>query len=177
MPWKDKDKKRKYFREYSKRRREECKKNGICAKCFIRKAKPNQTRCIKCSSYDKKKWVEYKKRNLCVYCYKKKCKADKDSNYCYKCREKNKQKRLNKKDRIINHYGGKCFCCGEANITFLTIDHINNDGNRHRRINQQAKNNFYNWIIQNNFPSGFQVLCWNCNMGKYINKGICPHEI
>ncbi len=25
-------------------------------------------------------------------------------------------------------------------------------------------------------PEGFQVLCWNCNLGKYYNGGVCPHR-
>ena len=27
-----------------------------------------------------------------------------------------------------------------------------------------------NWIIKNNFPKGFQVLCHNCNYAKGIEK-------
>ena len=34
----------------------------------------------------------------------------------------------------------------------------------------------YEWIKRNNYPDGFQVLCWNCNSGKGANGGICPHE-
>lgn len=26
-----------------------------------------------------------------------------------------------------------------------------------------------------NYPEGYQVLCYNCNCGKSINNGICPH--
>ena len=35
---------------------------------------------------------------------------------------------------------------------------------------------FYRWLKRNNFPEGFQVLCFNCNCGKEINKGVCPHK-
>ena len=34
----------------------------------------------------------------------------------------------------------------------------------------------YIWLKNNNFPEGFQVLCFNCNCGKARNKGICPHS-
>ena len=31
------------------------------------------------------------------------------------------------------------------------------------------------WIIENNFPKGFQILCHNCNVAKGL-YGECPHE-
>jgi hypothetical protein len=27
----------------------------------------------------------------------------------------------------------------------------------------------------NGFPAGFQVLCFNCNQGRRLNHGVCPH--
>ena len=86
------------------------------------------------------------------------------------------------KASIVNHYGGKCSCCGETLLDFLTIDHVNNDGAEHRRKHKsQHKSSlsgpaFYRWLRNNNFPKEYQVLCWNCNCGKMINKGICPHK-
>ncbi len=31
------------------------------------------------------------------------------------------------------HYGQRCACCGETEPAFLAIDHVNNDGNVHRK--------------------------------------------
>jgi len=79
---------------------------------------------------------------------------------------------------IIEHYSnGKniCNCCGEKHIVFLTIDHINNDGAEHRKKLGSAAH-VYNWLIRNNFPEGYQVLCYNCNCGRYKNGGVCPHK-
>jgi hypothetical protein len=73
---------------------------------------------------------------------------------------------------VIEYYGGKCACCGETTYEFLTIDHINNDGAKHRK---EIRKNLYLWIIQNNFPEGFQILCWNCNCAKGFH-GECPHK-
>jgi hypothetical protein len=82
------------------------------------------------------------------------------------------QRRL--KERVIAAYGGKCQCCGEANPHFMTIDHTNNNGAEHRR---EIKNSLYKWLEKNGFPQdGFQLLCWNCNAGKRVNGGICPHK-
>jgi hypothetical protein len=33
------------------------------------------------------------------------------------------------------------------------------------------------WLKRNNFPSGYRVLCMNCNHGRKRNGGICPHEL
>jgi len=86
---------------------------------------------------------------------------------CSKYRERNKE-------LVYNHYGRKCACCGESNINFLTIDHINGDGTKHRK---KIHNKINNWLVKNNFPDGFQTLCFNCNWGKHINHGICPHKL
>lgn len=76
------------------------------------------------------------------------------------------------KEECISHYGVKCYCCSESNLIFLTIDHINGGGNKHRK---EIGTRLYRWLIKNNFPNGFQVSCMNCNWGKYLNKGVCPH--
>lgn len=77
---------------------------------------------------------------------------------------------------VINRYGNKCVCCGENNIYFLTLDHINNDGYVHRKT---YKGNMFNWAIKNNYPKTLQILCFNCNSARQwyggINK-ICPHK-
>jgi len=26
------------------------------------------------------------------------------------------------------------------------------------------------------YPDGFQVACWNCNAGRDLNGGVCPHQ-
>lgn len=83
---------------------------------------------------------------------------------------------LKSKIKVLSHYSGnppKCACCGETEICFLSIDHINGGGNKERK---QIKGNFYLWFINNNFPEGYQVLCMNCQFGRKCNKGICPHQ-
>lgn len=59
------------------------------------------------------------------------------------------------------------------------MDHVNNDGNTHRRLvtnglNRGGSLEIYKWIIANDFPDDFQILCFNCNMGKHF-LGQCPH--
>jgi len=81
------------------------------------------------------------------------------------------------KRSVIKHYGGKCACCGEDILKFLAIDHIEGNGNKHRReINLKSGSSFYTWLKRNGFPEGFQILCHNCNVGRQWNGGICPHN-
>lgn len=94
---------------------------------------------------------------------------------------KNRDKRARVKDAVFAAYGGyKCACCGETEKAFLTLDHINNDGatNRRKIAGKRHAAGYwtYDWVVKNGFPSGFQVLCMNCNFGKRMNKGECPHQ-
>lgn len=78
------------------------------------------------------------------------------------------------KMEVLTHYGLRCACCGDTTIEFLSLDHIEGGGNKHRKsIGGGA--NLYRWIVKNNFPEGFQVLCFNCNLSKGF-YGRCPHK-
>lgn len=82
------------------------------------------------------------------------------------------------KTETLNKYGGKCACCFEENPMFLAIDHINNDGAKERRENKSKRGGaglFYYWLKKNQYPTGYQVLCHNCNMAKAFYK-VCPHQ-
>lgn len=69
-----------------------------------------------------------------------------------------------------------CQCCGETVYEFLTLDHKNNDGVKRRKI-EGTSIALYRWIINHKFPKTFQVLCFNCNFGRNVNRnGICPHN-
>ena len=98
-----------------------------------------------------------------------------------KMQHKEYLKKLGADNRILvlSHYSNgimKCACCKEDTFEFLTIDHINNNGNIERkRINKKGFS-FYCWLIKNGFPKGYQVLCMNCNWAKRVN-GICPHKV
>jgi hypothetical protein len=85
---------------------------------------------------------------------------------------------LRRKQRlaVLQHYSNNrlvCACCQESIYEFLTIDHINNDGNIQIKI--YGKSGLYRWLIKQNFPEGYQVLCYNCNCAKG-RYGYCPHQ-
>ena len=99
---------------------------------------------------------------------------------------KNREKRImqmrqwhrNLITQVITHYGGKCTCCGEAELLFLTLDHIDGQGAKHRKQfgGRYSGRKVYQWIIAQKYPKGFQVLCFNCNCGKARNNNVCPHK-
>lgn len=80
------------------------------------------------------------------------------------------------KEEVLRHYGGRCHCCKESTLMFLTIDHINNDGNKHRKEINRTGHGFLKWLRTNDYPGGYRVLCFNCNCGRSANGGICPHK-
>ena len=69
----------------------------------------------------------------------------------------------------------KCACCGETEVKFLSLDHIDGGGNAHRREIGRGPTAIFGWLKRNNYPPGFQVLCHNCNMAKGF-YGVCPHQ-
>lgn len=85
---------------------------------------------------------------------------------------------INTKYVILKRYSNNmepfCICCGETELEFLTIDHINGGGRKHFKKIGGSGVIFYRWLIQNNFPHGFQVLCMGCNYVKHI-YGECKH--
>lgn len=92
------------------------------------------------------------------------------------------------KSEVLEKYGDRCACCGEQEIVFLALDHIAGNGSAERR--EIARTNrtftmgnggmgagtpFYAHLRRRGWPSGYQILCFNCNFAKHI-KGECPHS-
>jgi hypothetical protein len=76
----------------------------------------------------------------------------------------------------IEAYGGyRCGWCGIDEPLVLCIDHVANNGRAHRQeIGSLGGHRFYKWLRDSAYPPGFQVLCMNCNHGKYRNGGVLP---
>ena len=137
-----------------------------------------------------KRWREKRKRlGLCPACASTEPLKN-GIGYCTPCRaikRRYSHKRYHEiKMKTFEMYGGAiCHCCGEQELLFLTLDHINEDGAKHRkemlpnpttsRYNTSGLKT-YMWLKRHNYPPGFQVLCRNCNWGKHQNGGTCPHK-
>lgn len=82
------------------------------------------------------------------------------------------------KDEVYTAYGGwRCACCGETERSFLTIDHVNQDGAKMRKSGKHSSpERMYRWLKKKGFPDGYQILCMNCQFGRKHNDGVCPHQ-
>jgi hypothetical protein len=91
-------------------------------------------------------------------------------------RKYKRRKQAENKAAIYAHYGDKCICCGEDNPLFLTVDHVNSDGHEERKKGLYTSGSqFYAHIVKQGFPDIYQLLCFNCNLGRARNNGVCPH--
>lgn len=88
----------------------------------------------------------------------------------------NRKARAKLKAEVYSHYGSACACCGESNLFFLTIEHLNGGGRAHRRVIGNSATSLLYDIRNRGFPAEFEILCFNCNCGKARNGGICPHK-
>jgi len=82
--------------------------------------------------------------------------------------------RIRLRQEVVSAYGGRCVCCGEDRIEFLSIDHIGGGGNKHRKSLGRTGYHFYYWLRRKGYPEGFRVLCHNCNQ-SWGHYGHCPH--
>ena len=111
--------------------------------------------------------------------------------YLKKYQKKNDDQRL----KILQAYSKRlsnsdvpcCNCCGlNEYLDFLALDHIIGKKQMDSipelvAIGYSSKlvtKELFSWIIDNNFPDGFQILCHNCNFAKGYprNNGKCPLE-
>lgn len=114
--------------------------------------------------------------------YKKKWYHENNSRARAYCRVTNTKLR----DEVFAAYGGAiCKCCGETERSMLALDHINEDGTTHRKqiarergwsVRTVVGTEMWRWARRNGYPPIFQVLCFNCNISKHRNKGVCAHQ-
>jgi hypothetical protein len=90
--------------------------------------------------------------------------ALKGSQYRY---DKMRKWRLKLKQRAVNALGGKCVCCGETELLFLTLDHVNEDGGTHRKSDDRARSTkLWQQMLSGECNYEMQVLCANCHLAK-----------
>jgi hypothetical protein len=147
------------------------KSNYICKTCTTertkewRKNNPDKVKEIKKRNRNNNR----EKYNLYRNNYYKRHKED-FKKYNSNCKYKTKIE-------VYSHYCGNEIKCMNINclvpggckdIRALSIDHINGGGTKHIKDNKIKS--LTNWLKQNNFPEGFQVLCMNCQFIKRYEK-------
>ena len=69
---------------------------------------------------------------------------------------------------VFGWYGTSCACCGAS--ADLCIDHVDGNGGQHRLELYGSRDvagvRFWAWLIRQNFPPGYQVLCRSCGSSK-----------
>lgn len=90
-----------------------------------------------------------------------------------KVRQYNRERSLGRKRQVLTYYSpNKVLCCSWLgcfvdDIDMLSLDHLDNNGARDIRGSGKA---LYNSLIRENFPSGFQTLCYNHQWKKEITR-------
>ena len=163
----------------------------VCKECGLEKPRytpnPHWRMCVECGkskqaeytrAYRKRLGDKYRERMVKRYHDNiANMTPDELANFRQKEAAKTRKRVRALKEDVFNAYGGYiCACCGVKEPMFLSLDHINNDGNDMRKEHGKTPERLYRWIVKNNYPKIFQVLCMNCNTGKHRNGGTCPHQ-
>lgn len=148
-------------------------KRGICPSCRKRSCVTGRRRCRVCLKRHRKS-IEVKRElrsqiGLCREC------GNSGAQYCRTCLDRIKTRDRALRDEVLAAYGNACACCGERERSFLQIDHKNGKG-RDDRMAGLFSARWYRWLKKNGFPADYQLLCANCNWGRHLNGGICPHH-
>ena len=102
-------------------------------------------------------------------------KKNKERIYAYNAKWQREQ-RAKFREAAVTGYGHKCICCGVSETVFLEIHHPEGNG----KVDRKEKGGslyFYRWLVENNFPQGYELVCANCHKAIHQSKdGICPHK-
>jgi hypothetical protein len=78
------------------------------------------------------------------------------------------------KAEFVSAYGGKCYCCGEDELAFLTLDHVNGGGTV-ERVREGRGNQMYLKAKREGYPKKYRCACMNCNLATSYGR-TCPHQ-
>lgn len=172
MPYKDKSK----TQECCKRLYATRKAAGLCPTCGINSQQEHTIVCVDCEAKNRARQAQKEITGQCFRCSNPVLSGHKA---CEEHLELGRQEKAvswqTMKSEIHEAYGGAvCVGCGKTDRRCLQVDHINNDGGQHRRrlAEEDPQLKFYHWLKRENFPSGFQILCANCNWIKQVNGGV-----
>ncbi len=86
-------------------------------------------------------------------------------------------RRVVAKAEMVAAYGGACACCGEKELVFLSLDHIDGAGAAHRRsFGDNAGRKILQELKAAGWPTDkYRVLCMNCQFGTRFGR-TCPHQ-
>ncbi len=88
------------------------------------------------------------------------------------------------KAKVFGHYSKVisnsdvpiCACCGYSDLRFLSVDHIDGRKSMSEKEKKLGSRRLWIHLIKTGLPSGYQILCHNCNIAKGQEK-YCPHQL
>lgn len=160
----------------------------MCLYCGVRPRLKQRKGCDVCDPLCRDCWNAPRKpqSSYCKDCYNQRLRARYANDIEYRATSNAriyawKSANLKELRAAVNEmYGDECRCCGETQPLFLTVDHVNNDGGERRRKSNREhasitllRDMLRHGVVQDDY----QLLCWNCQLGKHLNGGICPHQV
>lgn len=157
-----------------KKRKERLLAAGLCGACGKRPPRDGRKLCKACAAYftkrnktmagDLLKRAKASRRRACD-------KYIAVNREAHNARFRKRGSELRKE--ALAAYGSKCACCSETQFEFLQLDHVNNDGAKHR-LEVGTGRRLLAWLKKRGYPDIIQILCANCNAAKAF-YGECPH--
>lgn len=74
-----------------------------------------------------------------------------------------RQYRYQIRKQCLQQYGNKCILCGNPNLEFLEIDHINGGGGKHRKECGNTTKMYRSIFVKGYRPDKYRLLCKICN--------------
>jgi len=171
-----------YQDKRKERRRRECREKSaarscpVCGEAGLPFHKKYHIQCANSRKLERYQvfYEKVKEKGFCVNC--RVVVAAKDCTECVPCKLRGKalakeRGRALKLETFEAYGGAKCYCCGETILQFLSLDHINDDGYKEAHKGRKL----YEKLKKLGWPPGLRVACHNCNLGRHINGGVCPH--
>jgi hypothetical protein len=173
MPYKSDEQKKEYMKKYGKRDyvlEKNRKRNRVY---YQENIEQEQKRC-RLKSQRARKDPEYrekenaKKRSPEGREYENKRRIK----YRPKTNAADRIRRAEEKKDVFRFYSQnkmQCKLCKEKIFEFLTVDHVvGRKKMGHGKVMKGPR--LYGWLKKNNFPEGFQILCFNCNIIKELER-------
>lgn len=146
----------------------------LCAKCLERSLIACRKRRVAVPDEFREQYHILKALGVCTVC-RVPGKPLVTASVCEGCWLRERQRSVRVKSAVMQKYGGKCFCCGEERIAFLTIDHANDDGASRRKAGDHGGSRYYEKLVKDPLDPTLRVACYNCNCARRVT-GICPHQ-
>lgn len=135
------------------------------------------------------RFYEWLKRNnyplgyqvLCANCHRLKTQKVLQSKWEYTPAAVKARQYMEKlKFECLSHYAQgvpHCKNCDEMNIVVLSVDHINGGGTQHLNKLGGGSGKLYRFLKQHDYPSGYRVLCMNCQQREKMRRNRLKYDI